>query len=115
MIEQLVEPAGMFTVVVPVVAFAATFTVPEYVAVGVEHDTVNGNAIALVTAGPPVMFFVTVSTPGLGVFVIVQLNTSPAVGENSVHCCCVARAVPLPLGSTVGEPLVELVQDSTVL
>ena len=102
----------MLTVVVPLVAFAATFTVPAYVAVGVRHATLNGNAIAFVVAGPPVMFFVTVNVPGMGAFVIVQFSTSPAVGENSAHCCCVACAVPLPLGGTVGEPAVELVQDN---
>ena len=65
MIVQLVEPAGMLTVVEPVVAFAATLTVPVYIAVGVRHATLNGNAIALVVAGPPVTFFVTVNVPGL--------------------------------------------------
>ena len=78
-IVQLVEPAGMLTVVEPVVAFAATFTVPVYVAVGVEHATLNGNAIALVVAGPPVMFFVTVSVPGLALSGLVMLPLDPVV------------------------------------
>ena len=52
---------------VPVVAFAATVTEPLYVAVGVEQPTVNGKTIALVVAGPPVTFFVTVNEPGFGV------------------------------------------------
>ena len=71
----------MLTVVEPVVAFAATFTVPVYVAVGVEHATLNGNAIAFVVAGPPVMFFVTVSTPGFAVsgFVIEPLEPEAIV------------------------------------
>ena len=79
MIVQLVEPAGMLTVVEPVVAFAATFTVPGYVAVGVEQATLNGNAIALVTAGPPVMLFVTVNTPGFALSGLVIEPLDPVV------------------------------------
>jgi len=91
-IVQLVEPAGMLTVVEPVVAFAATFTVPGYVAVGVEQATLNGNAIALVTAGPPVMFFVTVSPPGLALsgLTIVPLAVPPAAIAVAEGCVYVA-------------------------
>jgi len=91
-IVQLVEPAGMLTVVEPVVAFAATFTVPGYVAVGVEQATLNGNAIALVTAGPPVMFFVTVNTPGFALngLTIVPLAVPPAAIAVALGCVYVA-------------------------
>ena len=88
-IVQLVEPAGMLTAdEVPVVEFAGTVTVPPYVAVGVEQLTVNGNVIALVVAGPPVTFLVTVNEPGFAVngLLIVPVSVPPGGSAPAAGC-----------------------------
>ena len=73
---------------VPVVAFAATLTVPPYVAVGVEQFTENGKVIALVVVGPPTTFFVTVNEPAFAVsgLLIVPVSVPPAASAPVAGC-----------------------------
>ena len=109
----------MLTVVEPVVAFAATFTVPVYVAFGFEHATLNGNAIALVTAGPPVTFLFTVNTPALALsgLTIVPLAAPPAAIAVALGCVYVGAAQGSLAGAVGGVPsvIVQLVEPAGML
>ena len=71
-------PDGIPVIVVdPVVPFAATVTVPVYVAVGVEHATLIGKLSALALVAP-VNVLVIVIVPGSAVSVLVIFAVAEA-------------------------------------